>query len=165
MFQTKVYYSDPNDYIPSNGLATSVNDCYRTHSLIYESNINNHGVIYRDNYNDIAIFENEINSFEDVLRFETMLRFVLLKDTLSVYEPSVRFTLFNNGVSGLSSYARIPDFKMDSANHVFQKSGAKNHLFPVEKIELENNVVLRSTVQNSDFIGLGLKDVSGKPHN
>tara|TARA_B100000809_G_C15103786_1_gene517937 strand:+ start:276 stop:1397 length:1122 start_codon:yes stop_codon:yes gene_type:complete len=160
MFETRVYYSEKERAnIPTYGLPTSVNDLYRAQALVKSSKLSNHGIVYKEEFNDIALFENEIKSFDDVLKFETMLRFVLLKDGLSVYEPSVRYSIENEGYSNFESYSRIPDYKMQSANHVFSSCGAVDHLFPVEKITIKDGVVKNSTAGNSQLIGLSQSEI------
>jgi len=135
---------------------------YRTAKLIKEKNdSNNSGIVFHENYNDIGVFENEIKSIDDLLKFETMLRFVLLKDHISVVEPSVRYSVVNNG-SQFDSYSRIPKYALKSADKVFQKVNAFNNIFPIEKVLIENGKVIKSTNPNSIYLNIKQSEIENK---
>lgn len=161
--QSLVYYAETiTSHIPTRGLPCSVLDMYRTAKLIKEKNdFINSGIVFHENYNDIGVFENEIASIDDLLKFETMLRFVLLKDHISVVEPSVRYSVVNNG-SQLDSYSRIPKYALESADKVFQKANAFNNIFPIEKVLIENGKVIKSTNPNSIYLNLQQSEIENK---
>jgi hypothetical protein len=160
--QSLVYYPDSEKIIPTRGLPTSVIDMYRSSKLVKEdNNIINSGIVFHENYNDIAIFENELNSIDDILKFETSLRFLILKDFISVLEPSVRVSIKSNDAS-IDSYLRIPKYALDSADEIYQKSNGFNYLFPIEKIVTENGKVIESTKSNSIYFNLERSEIEKK---
>jgi len=160
--QALVYYKDNQNYIPTRGLPTSVLDMYRTAKLVKEDNTSiNQGIIFHEDYNDISIFENEINSFNDILKFETMLRFILLKDHISILEPAVRFSVKNTNTT-IDSYYRIPKYAEQSADYIFQKVNAFNNLLPIEKILIENNKVISSTNEKSIYLNLNQNQIENQ---
>lgn len=152
---TLVYYQEQSSsYIPTRGLATSVLDIYRTGKIVADNNKrNNAGVLFHERYNDIALFESELNSLDELLMFETALRFILLRDDINVLEPSVRSSIIHEG-SSLETYTRIPPYAKESADLVFSKIDARNSLLPTEKLSIENGVVQISTNPNSIYTGL-----------
>jgi len=158
--QTFVYYQEPTlSYIPTRGLTTSVLDIYRTGKIIADMDKRtNAGILFHERYNDIAVFESELNSLDDLLMFETALRFILLRDDINILEPSVRSSIIYDG-SSLETYLRIPPYAKESADLVFYKIGARNSLLPTEKLSIENGVVKDSTNPKSIYTGLNQKSV------
>lgn len=160
--QALVYYADNQKYIPTRGLPTSVLDMYRTAELVREDNLLiNQGIIFHDDYNDIALFEDEINSFDDILKFETMLRFILLKDHLSILEPAVRYSIKQEN-NTFDSYYRIPKYAKQSADSIFQNANAFNYLLPIEKIVIEKNKVIKSTNEKSIYLNLNQDQIENQ---
>jgi hypothetical protein len=160
--QALVYYSDNQKHIPTRGLPTSVLDMYRTAKLIREDNSPiNEGIIFHEDYNDIAIFEDEINSFDDILKFESMLRFILLKDHLSILEPAVRYSIKQEN-NNFDSYFRIPKYAKQSADSIFQNANAFNNLLPIEKIIIEKNKVVESTNEKSIYLNLNQDQIENQ---
>jgi len=157
--QALIYYRDNQSYIPTHGLPTSVFDMYRTAKLVKVDNTSfNQGIIFHEDYNDISIFEKKINSFNDILKFETMLRFILLKDHISILEPAVRFSVKNTNKT-IDSYYRIPKYAEQSADYIFHKANAFNNLLPIEKILIENNKVISSTNDKSIYLNLNQNQI------
>lgn len=153
--QTRVYYTEKSHpYVPTRGLATSAWDVYRSSELILnEHQPINSGIIFHQNYNDIAAFEDEIKSLDDIHKFESSLRFLILREELTILEPSVRISNHSNG-HVFDRYARIPDYAKDSANALFNKASAINGLLPTEKITITGGKVISSTNPNSIYIGV-----------
>jgi len=161
--QALVYYHDSEKHIPTRGLPCSVLDIYRTGQLIKDSsNPINSGILFHENYNDVSIFENEIKSLDEILKFETVLRFLLFKEHISVLEPSVRFTIKNKEFGSFDSYYRIPTYAKDSADQIFQKSNAYNNLLPIEKITIADETVIESTNPDSIYINLKASAIQNK---
>ena len=158
--KTLVYYKEPEALIPTRGLPTHVNDIYRADGYFRASDPDlSEGVIFSENYNDIGVFENEISSFEDLLRFESILRFILLRENLFVLEPSVRVKIVNTN-SSLETYQRIPKYSLESSDFVFQKSKAFNRLFPIEKLTIEKGVVTKTTNPESIYLNVKQSELS-----
>tara|TARA_R110001606_G_scaffold396871_1_gene571876 strand:+ start:279 stop:1409 length:1131 start_codon:yes stop_codon:yes gene_type:complete len=157
--QTLVYYKDNRAYIPTRGLATSVNDMYRAaHFHKTSDEIFNQGMIFHESYNDIGIFQNEIKSMDDLLKFESMLRFILLKEHLYVVEPSIRTTTEFNG-NVFDSYSRIPQYALESSDLIFQNVNASNRLFPIEKIKIKDGIVTDTTNVKSIYLKAKQSDI------
>lgn len=160
--QALVQYSDSEKYIPTRGLPTSVLDMYRTKKLVREDNDPiNQGIIFHEDYNDIALFEDEINSFEDILKFETTLRFIMLKEHLSILEPAVRYSIIQEN-NVFDSYYRIPKHAKESADLIFQNTNAFNNLLPIEKIIIENDIVIKSTNNKSLYLNLDKNQIENQ---
>lgn len=157
-----VYCKDEYSHIPTRGLPCSVLDAYRSAAFFKDPNDQfNDGVIFYENYNDIAVFEDEIESFDDILRFETALRFILLKDHISVLEPSVRYSVYT-GANSFDSYYRLPEYSKDSANEVYRGVGANNFLLPIEKIFIKDKKVIKSTNEHSIYLDSSQDEISSK---
>jgi hypothetical protein len=159
----QVYYIEPAGYIPTRGLPTSVFSMFNAHSLFKDNEKPdvNQGIVFHESYNDIALFENEINSFEDLLKFESMLRFILLKEHISVFEPSLKTSIKSNGNS-LETYTRIPKYTKDSANTIFHNAQAFNILLPIEKLIIQDNKVIQTTNERSIYMGINQSEISDK---
>lgn len=148
-----MFYADESSYIPTTGLPSSVIDYYRAHHLIVDEYvIDNPGFIDYRRCNDLAIFESEINSIDDILKFESLIRFVVLQDRIDVLTPSIK-TVNNHNGHLFSGYSRIDEERKESSLLVLQQSGAHDFMFPSEKITIENNIVISSTYDKSDYLG------------
>lgn len=159
IIKAAMFYADERSYIPTTGLPGSVIDYYRAHHLIIDEYlINNPGFIDYRRCNDLAIFESEITSIDDILKFESLMRFVVLQDKIDVLTPSVKTVNKNNGQL-FSEYSRIQEERKESSLLVLHQSGAHDFMFPSEKITIENNVVISSTYNKSDYLGKSQSEI------
>lgn len=157
--------ADASSYIPTTGLPGSVLDFYRAHHLIFDEYLgDNPGLIDYRQCNDIAVFESEIKSFDDILKFESLLRFLILHDRVDVLNPSVK-TVYVNGGQPLNTYVRLPETRNDSATEILNKCGSHDYMFPSEKIAIENGKVVASTRANSIYIDCAADELKTKLAN
>ncbi|MFN3528506.1 MAG: hypothetical protein ACK417_01120 [Bacteroidia bacterium] len=157
--------ADASSYIPTTGLPGSVLDFYRAHHLLFDEYLgDNPGFIDYRQCNDIAVFESEICSFNDILKFESLLRFVILHDRVDVLNPSVK-TVHVNGGQPLNTYVRLPETRKDSATEILHKCGSHDYMFPSEKIAIENGKVVASTLANSIYLHCAADELKTKLAN
>jgi hypothetical protein len=158
-----VYYDEKEfAYIPTRGLATSVIDAYRSHQIVmHDPDETNAGVVFHKSYNDIAVFENELNSMDDLIKFETALRFIILREDINVLEPSLRTSIDFNGNS-FDSYSRIPAYALESADRIYQMANAMNTLLPTEKVFIKDGKVIKSTNPKSRYQGLKQEELASE---
>lgn len=152
-------YADEHSYIPTTGLPGTVLDYYRVHHLIVDDYVkDNPGLLDYRKCNDLAIFETEINSIDEVLKFESLIRFVILQDRIDVINPSVKIVNNQNGQT-FNGYMRLPEERMQSSLQILQQAGAHDFLFPSEKLTIENNIVISSTYNKSSYLGKNPNEV------
>lgn len=145
-------HADEWSNIPTTGLPGSALDFYRAHHLLFDEYLGeNPGFIDYRQCNDIAVFESEIKSFDDILKFESLLRFVILHDRVDVLNPSVKAVYVNGGQS-LNTYVRLPETRKASATEILNKCGSHDYMFPSEKIAVENGKVVASTLADSIYL-------------
>lgn len=161
----KMFHADDWSHIPTTGLPGSVLDFYRARYLIFDEYLgDNPGFIDYRQCNDIAVFESEISSFNDILKFESLLRFLILHDRVDVLNPSVK-TVHVNGEQALNTYLRLPETRKDSATEILHKCGSHDFMFPSEKIAVANGKVVASTLANSIYLHCAADELKTKLAN
>ena len=142
-------------YIPTLGYPTSAADLYRVGAIV-ETGHEGWNSCYTDVHtcNSLAkLIEGPITARADLQDAETALQLLMWHDRVDVLVPGFKYNL---GPS--SAYARGDDPRTELAFSLFGPCVPYDHIFAVERVEVEDGRIKGSTLPESPLIEMALDE-------
>ena len=142
-------------YVPTLGYPTSAADMYRVGAIV-ETGHEGWNSCYTDVHtcNSLArLIEGPINARADLQDAETALQLLMWHDRVDVLVPGFKYSM---GPS--SAYARADDPRTELAFSLFGPCVPYDHIFAVERVEVEDGRIKGSTLRESPLIEMALDE-------